>query len=438
MTVLDQPTAPAQSCTELLLLASDSTPGALSRVGDPDLIQLLRTGVSRAELEGAALQCGGMAGVIRRVAILDALDRGGLIRRDLRDAAGTYVSLRPVGGGPTSLPPMPPQWHPQPFVDATVHAGDLVLQAPDGAVAAHLSPRATVRWLQLSAGTDPEPADGPLLRSLLAARVIGPDQPSPGAASWSKREWTLHRQLRNPRVSPGFAGTGRHQGADPVAPASPGGPRHRLRVPDLALRARTEPAFVDLAEQRESRRDQDDDHPIDVDQLGELLYRTARETARMGGDPALIRRPVPAGGALHEIEVVVVVRQCSGLAAGMWQYDGRTHELVLLAEAGPATDALLRSAATAAMNEPPQVLVVFAARFGRLMQKYEAMGYGLTLKHVGALMHAMQLTGEALALACCPLGAGHPDAFEEATGADPFVFGPVGELMLGSRRQEVR
>jgi SagB-type dehydrogenase family enzyme len=79
--------------------------------------------------------------------------------------------------------------------------------------------------------------------------------------------------------------------------------------------------------------------------------------------------------------------------------------------------------------------VVLAARFDRLMQKYEAMAYGLVLKHVGVIMHAMQLTAEAMGLACCPLGAGQVDAFEALTGADPFAFGPVGELTLGSRIQ---
>ena len=192
---------------------------------------------------------------------------------------------------------------------------------------------------------------------------------------------------------------------------------------------------MDLAEERRSRRMHDDEHPITVDALAELLYRTLRvtRTATAGG-LELVRRPVPAGGSLHELEVIAVVNRCDGVDPGAWLYDHAGHQLVHVAEPGPPTERLLFAAGTAVgTSRPPQVLLILAARFGRLMEKYEAMGYSLVLKDVGVAMHALQLTAEAMRLAACPIGAGQAGDFERLTGADPFEFGAVGELSVGSR-----
>jgi SagB-type dehydrogenase family enzyme len=119
----------------------------------------------------------------------------------------------------------------------------------------------------------------------------------------------------------------------------------------------------------------------------------------------------------------------------MYHYDSVAHRLrEVRAATHPAVRRLVRAAGTTPSGEPAQVLLVIAARMGRLMWKYEAMAYALTLKHVGVLQQTMYCVATAMNLAVCAVGLGDDDAFTEATGHDPLVECSVGELILGSHR----
>lgn len=84
------------------------------------------------------------------------------------------------------------------------------------------------------------------------------------------------------------------------------------------------------------------------------------------------------------------------------------------------------------MVERPQVLVVVAARFGRVMFKYEAMAYATILKNVGALYQSMYCVATAMGLAPCALGGGNPDMFTAAAELDYYAESSVGEFLVGS------
>lgn len=78
------------------------------------------------------------------------------------------------------------------------------------------------------------------------------------------------------------------------------------------------------------------------------------------------------------------------------------------------------------------MLLVVAARVGRVMWKYEGMGYAVVLKNTGVLYHALAGTSSAMGLAGCPLGTDDAVAFTEATGRDPLVEVSVGQFIVGS------
>ena len=86
------------------------------------------------------------------------------------------------------------------------------------------------------------------------------------------------------------------------------------------------------------------------------------------------------------------------------------------------------------METQPQLVILIAARFGRVTWKYESMAYALVLKHVGVLFQTMYLVATAMGLAPCALGGGNSDAFAAATGLDYYAEPTVGEFILGSRR----
>jgi SagB-type dehydrogenase family enzyme len=91
------------------------------------------------------------------------------------------------------------------------------------------------------------------------------------------------------------------------------------------------------------------------------------------------------------------------------------------------------SRAACVMSGDPQVVLVIAARFGRVMWKYDAVAYSLVLKHVGVYMQTVYLVATAMDLAVCGVGGGDAADFATATGLDYYAQGSVGELVLGSR-----
>ena len=93
---------------------------------------------------------------------------------------------------------------------------------------------------------------------------------------------------------------------------------------------------------------------------------------------------------------------------------------------------LLKSAEKAMdAREPPQVLLVIAARFARVAWKYRSIAYATTLKNVGALYQTFYMVAEAEGLAGCALGGSNIDLFASLTGLPFYEEGSVGEFALG-------
>jgi SagB-type dehydrogenase family enzyme len=147
-------------------------------------------------------------------------------------------------------------------------------------------------------------------------------------------------------------------------------------------------------------------------------------------------RPYPAGGALYELKLYVVVNRCAGLAAGLYHYDPARHALTRLRGRTTAVGALLRDAAdsTAIPEDTLQTLLILAARFSRVAWKYESIAYALTLKHVGVVYQRMYLAATAMGLAPCAVGGGDADLFARAAGTSYYAETSVGEFLLGGGR----
>lgn len=212
-----------------------------------------------------------------------------------------------------------------------------------------------------------------------------------------------------------------------------------LPVPDLTAKRSQDPSLTAVIEDRISTRSFDDGDPISVEQLAELLYRTARTRSvqPVGEGEELLSRPYPSGGGLYELELYPVVRNVAGLEPGMYHYDSFDHKLRPVAAAGSrAVSQLLKPAsATLAGGAEPQVLVVMAARSGRIMWTYEQVSYALILKDVGVLMQTIYLAATAMGLGACAQGFSDTAAFVAATGVDELQECSVGSIIVGSRAE---
>jgi SagB-type dehydrogenase family enzyme len=264
---------------------------------------------------------------------------------------------------------------------------------------------------------------------------------APDLRLWNPPDLWLHRRSRMGNGGYAGAGFGRTGWAAPFVEPSAADREQRagsvveLYRPDLKALGRSDRPLAAVLEERRSVRTHDDDAPITVDQLGELLYRCAAQRSRMtDGGPERVSRPYPSGGGLYELELYPVVRHVGGLESGMYHYDPHAHQLCLVRGPGPETERLLRGAMWSAMaSAQPQVLIVVAARFGRLTSTYEQLAYSLILKHVGVLYQTLYLVATSMGLAPCALGAGDVTAFTDATALAYTAESSVGEFMLGSR-----
>jgi SagB-type dehydrogenase family enzyme len=295
-----------------------------------------------------------------------------------------------------------------------------------------------------STGLDPGVV-GIVLADLRRAAMLVPD-PGEENTRLSLRQWSPHELLFHDRsrlayrghVGDGFGGTWWARGLfdpPPARPAAFAGPAIPLHRPDLDRLRDTDPSFTSVLEGRHSVRRHDASSPISAAELGEFLYRSARiRRMRVEDGVEFISRPHASGGSVYEQEVYPVVTRVAGLEPGMYHYDGHDHQLNLVQpREHPAVRRMLQVAAQAStLGELPQVLLVISARVGRVLWKYEGMGYSVVLRNTGALYQTLSLVASAMGLAGCGLGTDDAAAFTEATNRDQFEECSVGQFILGS------
>ncbi|MEA2326023.1 MAG: hypothetical protein QOE68_982, partial [Thermoanaerobaculia bacterium] len=95
--------------------------------------------------------------------------------------------------------------------------------------------------------------------------------------------------------------------------------------------AAADPPFSVVLESRRSIRAHSDVRPITLDQVGDFLFRAARNRFRyMTSLGEFVSRPYPCGGASYEAEVYLTANRCLGLERGFYYYDPEAHTLSLV------------------------------------------------------------------------------------------------------------
>lgn len=264
-------------------------------------------------------------------------------------------------------------------------------------------------------------------------------------AAWSVTDLAFHTYSNGGRHDSSVGRTypfGQRGSAEPVAKAPQPEPGITLHRPDWSTLATSDPPLAVVMEGRRSAR-QYGAGPVTAEELGDLLYRTARirsvitppDTADTAGrDPRLSDRPYPGGGACYELELYLTVGNCAGVPRGNYHYDPFGHRLEPVNAAPGAVDDLLRSASmAAALESPAPLLVTMTARLRRLSWKYEGIVYATVLKDVGVMLQNMYLVCTAMGLAPCALGAVNLEATSRAFGTDWLLEPSVGQFILGRR-----
>lgn len=172
--------------------------------------------------------------------------------------------------------------------------------------------------------------------------------------------------------------------------------------------------------------------PIHKDQLAELLFRTLRVQTETPSH----HRPYPSAGGIYSFQTRVAIHRCVGLKPGLYHYVSEHHGFNGVHAHGPDLQALMTEAMHGVGAEvQPDVLILFTARMDQIAWVYGRLAYSLALKEAGAVFQTMYLAAEAMNLAVCAVGTGHVSRLADLCGADPRIEIPVGELMVGTRRE---
>ncbi|WP_432145961.1 SagB/ThcOx family dehydrogenase [Streptomyces sp. bgisy084] len=330
------------------------------------------------------------------------------------------------------------------FAYARWRDGRMILRSPLSAYEVLATGPELPRLLASSTGLHPSAEAVAVLDLLHRARMTDEHQEDETVLrQWEFHDLLFHCHTRDGRHERPSGGTfrfaeNRHEPEISPVPAlhpSYSGDVIPLNFPESGASSQDMGLFQTLRKRRSIRRH---DAPIGIEHLGVLLYHCAR--SRFTDDPDLVqvsRRPYPGGGGLHELELYIVVNDCSGLDPGVYHYRVDEHAVCRVTGFDANTQDLLDDAAFSMAHPRPQVLVVVTSRFQRVAWKYETIAYSLTLKHVGCLLQTMYLVATAMGLAPCAIGGGNSELFARVIGSSPLAESSVGEFSLGASARSV-
>ena len=401
--------------------------------------ELLREGAPLAKLRDAAMYAAGVAGGASYLIMLQLLCRRGFLEFPLVDEAGERAVLLPqrddyvpaLGNLPASSDPLGE------FSLLRRHGGAWLLESPLCGVRIRMA--------------EPGALEAPLVRRVLAASGFlqsaqdGHGDPRREALrQWEFHDLLFHTRSRNGWHRDPFGAIFPYIGEiEPLPAVRPKWSGERIALPRAPDGTRGEP-FASVLERRRSEREYDESQPVSLADLGALLDRCAAvrslspvsvyDFAGRSAPFEITRRPYPSGGASYELEIYAVVDRCADLESGCYHYDAGAHELARVRGRTKEVEDMLWEAHVATVGlAKPQVVLVIAARFARVMWKYKAIAYAAILRNVGVLYQTLYLGATELGLSPCGLGAGNGPGFARLTGLDPWVEGSVGEFILGGR-----
>lgn len=174
---------------------------------------------------------------------------------------------------------------------------------------------------------------------------------------------------------------------------------------------------------------------VDQTKFEELLWLVfgVQGWARIRGVGRLALKTSPSGGALHPLEVYVLVRSVQGIPGGTYHYDSANHRLELLGK-GLHKRELARYFPGQKWFADAAFVVVLTSVFGRTQWKYEhPRAYRVVLAEAGHVCQTFCLTATWLGLAPFCTMALTDTKIERALGVDGITESVVYSMGAGVR-----
>lgn len=167
------------------------------------------------------------------------------------------------------------------------------------------------------------------------------------------------------------------------------------------------------------------DKPLTLEEISQLLWAAQGITGEYG------MRTAPSAGALYPIELYVVAGRVDGLAAGIYRYRPKGHELQKVAEGDKRGD-LYQAALEQESLRDGAAAVVIAAVYGRTTRKYGGRGIMYVHMEVGSIAENIYLQAVSLGVGTVFVGAFDDDRVKKvvnmAEGEEPLAIMPLGRI----------
>lgn len=167
------------------------------------------------------------------------------------------------------------------------------------------------------------------------------------------------------------------------------------------------------------------DKPLTLEEISQLLWAAQGITGEYG------MRTAPSAGALYPIELYIAAGRVDGLAAGIYRYRPKGHELQKVAEGDKRGD-LYQAALEQESLRDGAAAVVIAAVYGRTTRKYGGRGIMYVHMEVGGVAENIHLQAVSLGVGTLFVGAFDDERVKKvvnmAEGEEPLAIMPLGRI----------
>lgn len=169
--------------------------------------------------------------------------------------------------------------------------------------------------------------------------------------------------------------------------------------------------------------------PLSLEALSGLLHAAQGIT-----EERLAFRAAPSAGALYPVELYLVVHNVTGLAAGVYHYAIRAHELERLEE-GDFRSEVTQAGLFQGFLGQAAVCFILSAIFQRSRWKYRERAYRYVLLEAGHIGQNLYLAAASMGLGACAVGAFYDDQLNRLLGLEGEEEAVLYVISVGTARR---
>jgi SagB-type dehydrogenase family enzyme len=175
-------------------------------------------------------------------------------------------------------------------------------------------------------------------------------------------------------------------------------------------------------------------------QLSYLLWTTQGVKSIRGNNYATLRT-VPSGGARHEFETYLIVKNVSGLKQGSYHYLPMTHQIEYLSDVETTDQKVSDSLSGQSWANKANVIFYWSVIPYRSEWRYSCFSHRIILVDIGHVAQNLYLASESIGLGTCAIGAFQRELCDQIFGLDgeeefTILASPVGTVSANDKEKE--